>query len=62
MQRICANSSSRSEAVIRSGGVQFGGWEGMLMKTVCDGVDEQEMPRKMQNTSKFNGLRKRSKL
>lgn len=31
------------------------------MKTVCDGVDEQEMPRKMNNTSNINGLRKRSK-
>jgi hypothetical protein len=34
----------------------------MLIKTVCDGVDEQEMPRKMKNTSNINGLRKRSKL
>ncbi len=33
----------------------------MLIKTVCDGVDEQEMPRKMKNTSNINGLRKRSK-
>jgi hypothetical protein len=31
------------------------------MKTVFDGVDEQEMPRKMKNTSNINGLRKRSK-
>ena len=31
------------------------------MKTVCNGVDEQEMPRKVNNTSNINGLRKRSK-
>jgi hypothetical protein len=33
----------------------------MLIKTVFDGVDEQEMPRKIKNTSNINGLRKRSK-